>query len=52
MAMVFNALHDRDTERGRLACAGLGLADNVFPFQQQRNRLALNRRRFFKAHVL
>ena len=39
-------LQHRQRERGGLAGAGLGLAEQIAPFEQQRNRLALNRRRF------
>ena len=39
------ALQDRQRERGRLAGAGLGAADEVAAFQQGRDRLRLDGRR-------
>ena len=40
-----DALQHRQRERRRLAGAGLGLAEQIAPVEQQRNRLALDRRR-------
>ena len=42
-----NALENRQREGGRLAGAGGGLAEQIPALQQQRNRLALDRRRLF-----
>ena len=39
-----DAVQHRQRERRRLARAGCGLREQVEPFEQQRNRLALNRR--------
>ncbi len=46
-----HVLHDRQPEGGRLAGSGLRLADHVAAFQQQRDRLFLDRARGLVADV-
>ena len=46
-----DALQHRQRERGGLAGAGFGLPEQVAALEQQRNRFALNRRRFFVAEA-